>query len=99
MATFEELGDNLENQIENFFNFKIGKTGQTIEERYEQEYKNYYNNYMIVGTSKNKSTIDDFEKYLIDRFYEFINCNNEQVGGGDMTDSDEYIVYVVYNNK
>ena len=34
MATFKELGDNLEKQIDNFINFNIGKTGQTIEVRF-----------------------------------------------------------------
>ena len=97
MATFEELGDNLENQIDNFINFKIGKTGQTIQERYEQFYKDNYSHHMVVGTSSDKKTIDDFEEYLIERFYEYLNCDNQQVGGGEMTDSDEYLVYVVYN--
>lgn len=99
MATFEELGDKLEKQIKNYINFKIGKTGQTIEERYEEEYKNDYGHYMILGTSSNKNTIDEFEMYLISRFDKYENCDNEQVGGGDMTDSDKYLVYVVYNNK
>ena len=97
MATFEELGDKLEKQIVNFANFKIGKTGQTIEERYEQEYKNDYDHYMVFGTSKDKRTIDEFEKYLISRFDKYENCDNKQEGGGDMIDSDEYLVYVVYN--
>jgi CBS domain containing-hemolysin-like protein len=98
MATFEELGDNFEPKLIGLTNFKIGKTGQTIEERYNQEYSEEYNNYEVIGTSKDKTTIDSFEKYMINRFIGLPNCDNEQVGGGEMEDSSEYTVYLVSND-
>lgn len=38
MATYEELGDELEPQLKALSNFKIGKTGQIIGNRFDQEY-------------------------------------------------------------
>jgi len=97
MATFEELADKLEPKLKVISNFKIGKTGQTIEDRYNQEYSDVYDFYEEVGYSTTAENIDNFEKYLIDRFQSFPNCDNEEVGGGEMTDSDRYIVYLMYN--
>ncbi|MCE4564112.1 hypothetical protein INQ51_07295 [Maribellus sp. CM-23] len=97
MATFKELGDKYEPLLESFSNFKIGKTGQTIEERYEEEYSDFYDNYEIVGSSTDETTIDEFEIYMIKRFGDLPNCDNEQVGGGAMIKSNEYIVYLMYN--
>ena len=98
MATFEELGDKLETKLKALSNFKIGKTGQAIEERYDQEYSDIYDFYEEVGSSENAEVIDNFEEYLIKRFQDLDNCDNDQIGGGEMTESDRYIVYIVYNN-
>ena len=97
MATQKELGDKFELFIEKYSNFKIGKTGQTSQERYDQEYSKIYSKIVEVGNSDEKETIDDFEKYMIERFGDLSNCDNQQVGGGDMTDSKVYLVYIVYN--
>jgi len=97
MASFKELADKLEPRLKLMSNFKIGKTGQNIKDRYDQLYSDKYSNYMVVGTSPEAETVDAFEKYLIDLFKDTKNCDNEQVGGGDMEKSDKYIVYVVYN--
>ena len=94
---FKELADKLEPKLKIISNFKIGKTGQSIEERYNQEYSDKYDYYEVVSYSPNTETIGKFEEYLIDRFQNFTNCDNVQVGGGEMTVSDEYIVYIVYN--
>ncbi len=98
MTTFEELGDKIELKLLLLKNFKIGKTGQTVKERYDEEYSEEYSNYEAIGASADKNTIDDFEKYMIDRFIKLNNCDNEQIGGGEMEDSDEYIVYLVSNS-
>ena len=97
MATFEELGDKYASKLESLSNFKIGKTGQTIEERYNEEYADTYSYYETIGSSENKTTIDNFEKYMIERFMNLPTCDNEQDGGGEMTDSNKYIVYLMYN--
>ena len=97
MATFKELGDKLEAKLEAISNFKIGKTGQSIEERYNQEYSETYDSFVEVGFSLTEETINSFERYLIDRFQSLPNCDNLQVGGGEMTISSRYIVYLMYN--
>ncbi|MFT4800267.1 MAG: CBS domain containing-hemolysin-like protein [Flavobacteriaceae bacterium] len=97
MATFEELGDKFESKLEKLKNFKIGKTGQTVKERYDQEYSENYSNHEIIGSSDKSKVIDDFEKYMIERFMDLDNCDNEQIGGGEMADSDKYIVYLMSN--
>jgi len=97
MASFKELADELEPKVKLMSNFKIGKTGQSMKDRYDQLYSDKYSSYAVVGSSTTAETIDKFEKYLIDLFKDYKNCDNEQVGGGDMEKSDKYIVYVVYN--
>ncbi len=88
----------MENKLNSISNFKIGKTGQTIKERYDEEYSDTYDKYEIIGSSEDKSTIDRFAEYMIERFMDLDNCDNEQIGGGEMTDSNKYLVYLVYNN-
>jgi hypothetical protein len=97
MATFKELADKLEPRLKAMTNFKIGKTGQTLQERYEQEYSEEYSYSEIIGSSTSSKTIDDFEIFLINQFADLKNCDNEQLGGGEMTKSDKYIVYLMYN--
>lgn len=97
MATFKEKGDEWEDKLESFSQFKIGKTGQTIKERYKEEYSDTYTMYDTIGHSNESNVIDNFEKYMIERFMDLENCDNEQIGGGEMTKSDRYIVYVMYN--
>lgn len=97
MATFKEQGDKFENKLKSVSRFKIGKTGQTIQQRYDSAYADIYEKGEVVGSSADSKTIDDFEKYMIERFMSLDNCDNEQVGGGDMVESDRYIVYVMYN--
>jgi hypothetical protein len=97
MATFKELADKLEPRLKLMTNFKIGKTGQSLKERYEQGYSEEYSYSEVIGSSTLSETIDEFEIYLINRFANLKNCDNEQVGGGEMTNSDKYIVYLMYN--
>ena len=97
MSTFKEFGDKYESKLKSLKNFKIGKTGQTIKERYDQKYSEDYSKYETIGISDKSNIIDDFEKYMIERFMEFNNCDNEQVGGGEMAASEKYIVYLMFN--
>ncbi|HPM48150.1 MAG TPA: hypothetical protein PL056_13880 [bacterium] len=80
--------------------FKIGKTGQTLEERFQGEYQQEYDNIVEVYRNKKKEIVDFMEMFLIDHFMKSKEYSdklqNEQVGGGEMADFDEYYVYVVY---
>lgn len=97
MATIQEIAIKLEEKVKTVKNFKIGKTGQTLEERYNQDYCNTYTNRQIVCKSDKKESIDNAEKFLIDYLIERGHNHNDQIGGGEMKDSTQYIVYLVYN--
>lgn len=97
MATFQEIASKLEAKIKTVKNFKIGKSGQPIIDRYNQEYKDKFKYYEEVCFSTDKTTIDNLEKFLIEKLQNYIHNKNEQVGGGEMTTSSRYIIYLVYN--
>lgn len=97
MGNKKRIGDDLEKQIIEFENFKIGKTGQTLDERYRQEYESDYEGKQELFSSSSKEEVDNMEEYLIERFIHEEKCDNEQVGGGDMTNSSRYLVYLVFN--
>jgi len=96
---FEELAKELEPQLNSMSNFKIGKTGQTIVNKYNKKYSQEYSFFKVVGHSSKKDTIDSLEIYLIERFHCLPNCDNEQIGGGDIMESGIYVVYIVYNKQ
>lgn len=98
MATFQEIASALEKRVNGFKKFKIGKTGQTVKERFEQEHSKTYSFYESLGTSSIAKTIDGCEQYLIDYFKKLPNNDNQQGAAGAMTeDSKLYSVYVVWN--
>ena len=79
--------------------FKIGKTGQSLPDRFDIEYKDLYDRIELVYSSSSKVEIDNLEKWLIGYFQELklyaSKCDNEAVGGGEMEDSSTYHIYVV----
>ena len=97
MSTCEELANTLEPKLKAYTNFKIGKTGQKIPERFNQEYSRDYQFYEVIESSPKAEIVDSCEKDLIEHFFEFPNCDNDQIGGGEMTESEWYFVYIVYN--
>lgn len=99
MATFQEIADKIETKIKNVESFKIGKTGQSIVDRYNQEYKDKYKNYEEICYSTEKKVVDDLEKFLIEKLQKYLHNKNEQIGGGEMTTSSRYIIYLMYNPK
>ena len=54
----------------NYSHFKIGKTGQSLSDRFDSEYKNKYDRIEPVRKSSDSTEIDELEKYLISRFKE-----------------------------
>ena len=85
-------------------NFKIGKTGESIEERYNQsDYKNKYKNILSVYSSEYPALVDDMESYLIREFIFNPKCDNRKDGFTSHSDpmrdgAEKYFVYVVWNN-
>ena len=97
MSIGKGLAKRLEPRLTGYTNFKIGKTGQIIGERFDQEYSKDYNYYDEIMSSPNAEIVDSCERDLIEYFFEFPNCDNDQIGGGEMAESEWYIVYIVYN--
>ena len=96
-VNFGDLGNAIQNKLAVMKNFKIGKTGQTVDERFRQEHESAYANVSELGVSHSKEIIDECEKYLIKRFKACTTCDNQQIGGGDMGKSDTYRIYLVWN--
>ncbi len=84
--------------------FKIGKAGETKDERYQQEdYRKNYDGICEVYASSSKTLVDRMEAALINYFLDEPKCDNKKGGeqsvNDDMKDSHRYIVYVVYKNR
>lgn len=92
-------------QAENdWIHFKIGKAGESAEERFLQEdYRNTYDGICEVYASTSKTLVDKMEAALIDHFINDPKCDNHKDGDQSINDhmkeSRRYIVYVVYKNR
>lgn len=79
--------------------FKIGKTGQSLQDRFDSEYKDQYDRIVEVYCSSNESEISALERWLIEYFQTLekysSKCDNKASGGGDMDYSSKYYIYVV----
>ena len=76
--------------------FKIGKTGQTKEDRFASEYSSEYDFIEVLTFSKYSKIITYLEKVMIKMFRNRKKCQNDQIGGGKMEKSKRYILYIVY---
>lgn len=92
----------VKNIIDNCSSFKIGKTGETLEERRSQpDYVNEYPEIASVFKSTSKREVDDMESYLISRYFLNEKCDNLKSGIRSKNDTmredaTEYNVYVVW---
>ena len=80
---------------------KIGKTGQTLLERFScNDYKDTYNKIESIYSSKRKSIIDKMEVLLIEKYISDSKCDNQRVEESEndpMTSKNHfYHVYIVY---
>ncbi len=96
MSICKGLAKRLEPRLTEYTNFKIGKTGLTIVEQFDQEYSEDYSYYDEILSSPKAEIVDSCERDLIEHFIEFPNCDIDQIGGGKMAESERYIVYIVY---
>lgn len=97
MATVQELITKWEPILKGHKTFKIGKTGQTCKDRFDEEHCKVFTKYAEMVYSTEPTSIDRYEIELIKHFKSYSNNKNEQEGGGEMTKSDRYIVYVVWS--
>lgn len=82
-------------------NFKVGKTGETIQDRGNQPDYQDYDNIQSLYSSNSSALISTLEKTFINRFKDYTNNDNDKGGRQSlfdkMTDSDVYHLYVVWN--
>jgi hypothetical protein len=94
--TIKDCINVIQSTINGCRSFKIGKTGQTTTERYNQEYATKYSRITAICQSPTSSIIDRFEAELIKYFKNYPANDNQQDGGGDMGKSSMYYVYFVW---
>lgn len=92
----------VKNIIEKCSSFKIGKTGEALDERRAQpDYVDEYPYIESVYKSANKGEVDEMESYLIGRYFLNEKCDNLKSGIRSKndtmrSDATEYNVYVVW---
>ena len=88
--------------IANSQEFKIGKTGDTVENRRkEPDYNNDYPHVERLYSSKYKFMVDFMEAFLIDSFIDNNKCANDKNGKRSINDNmtlkaEKYSVYIVW---
>lgn len=91
--------DKIQKLVVDCTSFKIGKTGQKLEDRFE-EYKKDYGDILEIYSSSKETWIDDLEASLVKYFRSAKDysskCKNEKSGSpGEMRESDKYYIYIV----
>ncbi len=89
----------VKNIADKYSSFKIGKTGDTLENRKKEPNYDDYADLIEVGTHTLKSKVETWERSLIEHFLQDEDykdkCNNLRGGsGGRMRDSGTYRLYV-----
>lgn len=97
MASFQDIADTIKGKVKSAKHFKIGKSGQNANDRFEQEHKETYNYIEVLAQHPQSKVIDELEIYLINIFKNYPNNDNKQLGGGEMTKSERYIIYLVWS--
>lgn len=86
--------------ISNCSSFKIGKTGDTLDDRLSN-YNGKYNHIDSVFLGR-ELEVDDMESYLIDKYISHPKCDNKKDGSASSNDTmaegaEMYKVYIVWN--
>ena len=77
---------------ENVSNFKIGKTRQNLDERFNSGYSDEYDEIKQIFESDDTNLIDWLEEELIRNYINKSKCDNDQIGGGPSGATKIYIV-------
>lgn len=90
-SKFNDVMSSINYHIQNVRRFKIGKTGQNLNDRFKQQHESEgYDKIIGIGTSNDNQEVDQLEKNLIHHFQNNLKCDNNQIGGGEMTFSNKY---------
>lgn len=97
-----------EKEIENYISeiakdckhFKVGKTGESIQDRGNQPDYQDYDNIQSLFVSNSSAIISALEKKYINSFKDYLNNDNDKDGRQSlfdkMTNSNEYHLYIVW---
>lgn len=83
--------------------FKIGKTGEELNARFDQEdYGDKYSYIKAIYSSKDSKSVDEMEVYLIQMAKLFPNCQNikdtSSLHDTMVENAEMYYVYIVWND-
>ena len=90
--------------VDNCSNFKIGKTGETLAERFAQpDYNGVYQHIDTLYSSDFKIDVDDMERDLLLKYITHPKCDNMKDGLTSHSDTmrdgaEKYQVYIVWND-
>lgn len=84
--------------------YKIGKAGETSDERFANGYSVEYDNIKVFYSSKDPEDVSKMEKDLINEFQYDMKCQNDKDGFQSLNDvmtdhNKQYITYVVFKKK
>lgn len=91
----------VEEVIKNCKSFKIGKTGQDLNERFHGGYADMYKGIKQIISSSDPEKVSDIEAYLINSYKNDNRCDNEKDGSSSIYDdmkegAQKYYVYIVW---
>jgi hypothetical protein len=99
--TKQEVIEKIKGFADKADSFKIGKTSQSIADRFETEYQEGYKEIVGICSSPSKKAIDDLEYELVEYFLADKDykdkCDNVHETNIDMGEAQKYRVYVVYD--
>ena len=90
--------------VEKCSRFKIGKTGETLEERFSQpDYKDRYQHIDSLYSSSSQMDVDNMERDLLLKYIFHPKCDNMKDGLSSHSDTmrenaEKYHVYIVWND-
>ncbi len=79
-------------QDANISSYKIGKTRQNLDERFNSGYSDEYDEIKQIFESDDTNLIDWLEEELIRNYINKSKCDNDQIGGGPSGATKIYIV-------
>lgn len=88
---------NYRKKPKNYRRFKIGKSEKSKNEVYLANYSKTYEGISELAWSSQSKKIDWLEKYLLDKFKNYPNCENGNFQSQDLLVSERYIIYVVFS--
>jgi len=79
--------------------FQIGKTGENVQNLFDNEYRGKYTNFEVIWPSENKSEIELLEDTLINHFTKSPGykhkCENKGKNVSGMRKSNKYVIFVL----